>query len=124
MIFQAIFPGITVILSPPFDHKDVGPMGMHPEFIEQKMPMSGFFVTFHREKLDGQEVWIYNTADDKRINKNPELKKHYEEKLLHELELGERNYKVYEPPKQIMVDREKIEKLEAELAKYKGGKDK
>ena len=112
MIFEALFPGFSITVDTPFSIAD---KLERPE-LEGKNPR-GFQVTFKRTKMpeDGMEHWIYDTDNDKRINRRAEtdrgFKKHVEDVLLENIEMGDRNFKVWEPPKEKLYDVDEVEAL-------------
>jgi len=124
MIFEAKFPGFSITIDTPFSVADVNERPELKEKTEHGSMLSprGFTVTFKRVKMpeDGKEHWIYDTDRDKRINdrmrSDDKFKKHVEAVMLENIEMGEQNFKIWEPPKEKLYDVDEVESMKKRLA--------
>ena len=110
MRFEAVGPGFSVFVEIPFSIAD---KLERPE-LEGRNPR-GFQVTFKwvRNLDDGKEYLIYDTDKDKRLERNPDkdYKKHVEKWLLEQIELGDRNFRVWTPPKEALFNVDEVKGL-------------
>lgn len=118
MIFEATVPGFSILLKTPFDAKDAGPGGLHPEWTG--MDPRGFPITFKRSRMDnGNDAWIYDTDKDRRLFDNYDLKKECEKKLVEDA-ARDPNFRIYEPPKEQLYKVEDIRKLQERVKTLEG----